>query len=337
MIIDPHAHIAPESFIQDVRKKRFGNAVTIEKGESWELLVVRSEILGQKRVHKNPLPKDAYDVELRLKGMKKLGVDMQILSVVPPMTHYTLDAGLNKELSASLNDALLALTRQYPDKFRCMAQVPLQTPKAAAKELARAVKSGHIGLQIASNVAGKNLDDRALDVVWKKAVQLDVPILIHPMDVLGGNDRLKDYYLRNLIGNPLDTTIAAACLIFGGVFDRFPKIKFLLSHTGGFTPWIRGRWQHGYKVRSEPKANKAKRPELYFKKFYYDTITHNADAFEFAVKTLGIGRILYGSDYPFDMGYLNKAVKIPGLSRFSKDDQERILFKNVRRLYKSKF
>ena len=86
MIIDPHAHIAPESFIEDVRKKRFGKAVTIEKGRPWELLVVRSKILGQERVHKNPLPKEAYDVDLRLKGMKKQGVDMQVLSVVPPMT-----------------------------------------------------------------------------------------------------------------------------------------------------------------------------------------------------------------------------------------------------------
>lgn len=337
MIIDPHAHIAPESFIQDVRQKRFGSAVTIEKGKPWELLVLRSTVLGQKRVNKNPLPRDTYDVELRLKGMKKQGVDIQILSVVPPMTYYALDSGLNKELSASLNDALLELTRQYPDKFRCMAQIPLQAPKAAAKELQRAVKAGHIGLQIGSNVAGKNLDDRALDVVWQKVVQLDVPVLIHPVDVMGVNDRLKDYYLRNLIGNPLDTAVCAACLIFGGVFDRFPKIKFLLSHTGGFTPWIRGRWQHGYKVRPEPKIKKANPPERYFKKFYYDTITHNADAFEFAVKSLGVSRLLYGSDYPFDMGNLNKATKIPGLSRFSKDVQDRILYKNTRRLYKLNF
>ena len=102
-------------------------------------------------------------------------------------------------------------------------------------------------------------------------------------------------------------------------------------------PWvIRGRWQHGYKVRPEPKAKKAHPPERYFKKFYYDTITHNADAFEFAVKTLGVGRMLYGSDYPFDMGCLNRAVKIPGLSRFPQKNQNRILFENVKKLYKIK-
>ena len=134
----------------------------------------------------------------------------------------------------------------------------------------------------------------------------------------------------------MDTTIAAACLIFGGVFDRFPNLKFLLAHTGGFTPWIRGRWQHGYKVRPEPKTKKAQPPERYFKKFYYDTITHNADALEFAVKTLGVNRILYGTDYPFDMGSLNRATRIPGILRFTKAEQDKIFYKNTRRLYKLK-
>ncbi len=336
MIIDPHAHISPESFIEDVRKKRFGRAVTIEKGKPWELLVTRIKILGKERVHKNPLPKETYDVGLRLKGMKKQDVDMQILSVVPPMTYYALDKGLNRELSASLNEALLKIAGERPDKFRCMAQIPLQDPKAAAKELQRAVKAGHLGAQIGSNVAGGNLDDRKLDPVWRMAQKLDVPIFIHPTDVMGVNDRLKDYYLRNFIGNPLDTTIAAASLIFGGVFDRFPKIKFLLSHTGGFVPWIRGRWQHGYGERLEPKVNKAKAPENYYKKFYYDTIIHNADAFEYAVKSLGVNRILYGTDYPFDMGYLKKAGKIPGFSKFKKKDQKKMLFDNVKKLYKLK-
>ncbi|MBT3352631.1 MAG: amidohydrolase family protein [Nitrospinaceae bacterium] len=336
MIIDPHAHISPESFIDDVRKKRFGKSVTIRKGKPWEFLVTRTKILGKERVHVNPLPKETYDVSLRLKGMKKQNVDMQILSVVPPMTYYALDKGLNKELSASLNESLLKIVDENPDKFRCMAQIPLQDPKAAAKELERAVKKGHLGCQIGSNVAGTNLDDKKLDPVWRMAQKLDVPIFIHPTDVMGVNDRLKDYYLRNFIGNPLDTTIAAACLIFGGVFDRFPKVKFLLSHVGGFTPWIRGRWQHGYGERQEPKVNKAKAPENYFKKFYYDTIIHNADSFEFAVKSLGVNRILYGTDYPFDMGNLSRAEKIPGLSRFSKKDQQKMLVGNVKKLYKLK-
>jgi aminocarboxymuconate-semialdehyde decarboxylase len=136
-----------------------------------------------------------------------------------------------------------------------------------------------------------------------------------------------------LIGNPLDTSIAVASLIFGGVLDRYPKLRFYLSHMGGYVPWIRGRWQHGYSVREEPKINGAKDPEQYIGKFYYDTIIHNPDCFEFAVKTLGVDRIIYGTDYPADMANHQPAREIPGMKRLSKVDQEKILSGNVKKLY----
>ena len=118
------------------------------------------------------------------------------------------------------------------------------------------------------------------------------------------------------------------------MLDRCPDIKFYLSHAGGCVPWIRGRWQHGYGERPEPKVRGAKDPEQYFDKFYYDTIIHNADAFEYAVKTLGADRILYGTDYPADMGNHQRARDIPGLSRLSEADQEKILTSNAKKLYK---
>ena len=307
MVIDPHAHILPRNFIEDVRAGKFGPALSIEPGGKWELLITRGRVLGKDRVHRNPLPVRTYDVDLRLKDMDATGVDRQILSVVPPCMYYSFDAGLCREIASSFNDRLAELARTYSERFSCMATVPLQDPPAAAKELERAAVLGHSGVQIGSNVAGKNLDDPALDIFWQKLVSLDIPVLIHPIDVLGLEDRLKDYYLSNLIGNPLDTSIAAATLIFGGVMDRFPALKVLLCHTGGFTPWIRGRWQHGYAEREEPKGRGARPPEAYFQKFYYDTIIHNADCLEFAWKTLGADQIVFGTDYPFDMGDLGPA------------------------------
>ena len=131
-----------------------------------------------------------------------------------------------------------------------------------------------------------------------------------------------------------DTTVAVACLIFGGVLDRFPSLKFLLSHAGGFTPWIRGRWQHGYGERKEPKEHGAKDHERYFGKFYYDTIIHNPDCLEFAARTIGAGNVVYGTDYPFDMGDLCPAREVPGRSRLASADQEKILAGNARKLYK---
>lgn len=334
MAIDPHAHIIDEGFINSVRAGKFGPALSIEPGKNWELLITRNRVLGKERLHRNPLPRQAFDIGMRLKDMDAAGVERQILSVVPPTMYYGLDIGLCREIASAFNDSLVALARKYPERFSCMATVPLPDPPAAARELERAVKMGHVGVEIGSNVAGKNLDDPALDPFWQKAADLDVPIFIHPTDVLGLEDRLKDYYLNNFIGNPLDTTIAAACLIFGGVMDRFPGLKVILSHMGGFTPFIRGRWEHGYGERDEPKRNGAKHPEAYIGKFYYDTIIHNPDCFEFAYKTIGPDHIVYGTDYPFDMGDMGPAKEIAGLARIPAADQEKILSGNTKKLYR---
>ncbi|MEW6332673.1 MAG: amidohydrolase family protein [Thermodesulfobacteriota bacterium] len=334
MVIDPHAHVLPEAFIRAVRAGEFGPDLFIEQSSKWELLMTRNQVLGRERVHRNPLPSRVYDIELRLKDMDDTGVDRQILSVVPPCMYYGLDAGLSREIAASFNDSLAGLARTYPQRFSCMATVALQDPQGAAMELDRAAGLGHFGVQIGSNVAGRNLDDPALDPFWEKVVSLDFPVLIHPIDVLGLDDRLKDYYLQNLIGNPLDTSIGVASLIFGGVLDRFPALTFLLSHTGGFTPWIRGRWQHGYHEREEPKSKGAQPPDTYLGRFYYDTIIHNPDCLEFAWKTLGADRLFFGTDYPFDMGYAGAAAEVPGLGRLPAADREKILEGNMRRLYR---
>ena len=334
MAIDPHAHMIPASWIEDIRAGRLGSAVSIVPGDGTEQFVTKFTVLGQERTNAYPLPKETYDLDMRLNDMKRMGVERQILSVVPTFMFYSLDARLSLEAAVSINDALLDLTRKHPGAFSCMATAPLQDPPAAARELERAVKKGHVGVQIGANVSGKNLDDPSLDAFWAKVVELDVPVFIHPAGARGFEDRLGKYYLSNFIGNPLDTTVAVACLIFGGVLDRFPSLKFLLSHAGGFTPWIRGRWQHGYGERKEPKVYGAKDPEQYFGKFYYDTIIHNPDCLEFAARTIGAGSVVYGTDYPFDLGDLCPAREIPGLSRLSSADQEKILTGNARKLYK---
>ena len=332
--IDPHTHCYPEAFAEDVRRGRFGSALVTETSNGSEFIVARGRTQGRDFEVRVKLTPRNVDPEVRFKDMKRMGVERQILSVNPQMALYTLEASVTKELAISVNDSLSALARQYPDKFSCMAAVPLQDPPAASAELERAHRTGHIGVGILSNVAGMNLHDPSLDVFWAKVSELDLTVFIHPQTVLGGTDRLREFHLKNLIGNPLDTSIAAACLIFGGVLDRYPKLRFYLSHMGGFVPWIRGRWQHGYKVREEPKIHGAKDPEKYIRRFYYDTIIHNPNSFELAVKTVGSDRIAYGTDYPADMGYHQPARAIPGLSRFSKTDQEKILFRNANKLYK---
>jgi aminocarboxymuconate-semialdehyde decarboxylase len=331
--IDPHNHTYPHAFVEDLRRGCFGSNAVIEKDKGSEWIIIRGKAVGKNSEIRHKFAPMYYDLELRFKDMARMGVDRHVLSVRPELMFYGLEAEANKEFAASMNDGLSAMARQYPEKFSCMATVPLQDPSAAADELARAKKAGHIGVMINSNVAGMNLNDRSLDVFWAKTSELDLPVFIHPSNVCGQADRLKEFHLRNLIGNPLDTSIAVASLIFGGVLDRYPKLCFYLSHMGGYVPWIRGRWQHGYSVREEPKVHGAKDPEQYIGKFYYDTIIHNPDCFEFAVKTLGVDRIIYGTDYPADMANHQPAREIPGMKRLSKVDQEKILSGNVKKLY----
>jgi aminocarboxymuconate-semialdehyde decarboxylase len=154
---------------------------------------------------------------------------------------------------------------------------------------------------IGSNIEGRNLDDPSFEPVWAAAAEVSAFMLIHPNKVAGA-DRLRNYYLTNLIGNPLDTTIAAASLVFGGVMERYPNIKICLAHGGGFTPYQAGRWVHGWHVRNEPKKSLKVSPEASLRRFYYDTIVHARPQLESLVGWAGASHVLLGSDYPYDMG-----------------------------------
>jgi aminocarboxymuconate-semialdehyde decarboxylase len=249
-----------------------------------------------------PFPRGGWDLERRFAEMDAAEVDVQVLSAAPQTYLYDQEASLGAACATLQNDAIAKLVAAHPDRFLGIATLPLQAPQRAADELRRAVLTlGFHGAMIGSNVDGKNLDDPALEPLWATAAELDALILIHPYNVAGA-DRLRSYYLNNLIGNPLDTTIAAACLVFGGVLERHPQLKVLLVHGGGFVPYQAGRWVHGWKVRPEPQVHLKQSPEPWIDRFYYDTILHAKPQLEFLVDSVGPSRVLLGSDYPYDMG-----------------------------------
>ena len=178
----------------------------------------------------------------------------------------------------------------------------MQDPNRAAATLERAItQHGLRGVHLGSNVGGRNLDDPALDPVWAVMQAHKLFVLVHPHRVVGA-ERMHSYYLTNLIGNPLETTIAAASLVFGGVIERHPDIRFTLSHGGGFTPYQAGRFIHGWNVRKEPHARLKGHPSESLNKLLYDSITHATGALQFLLKDVGSERIIFGTDYPFDMG-----------------------------------
>jgi aminocarboxymuconate-semialdehyde decarboxylase len=276
--LDIHTHVLTEEMIDLIRKEapKVAPRMTAIDQDSFVL-----EIAGTPY---RPFPRGGFDIERRFADMDAAEVDMQVLCA-------TLQ-----------NDQIAKLVAAHPQRFLGIATLPMQAPELAAAELRRAVRTLKLrGAMIGSNVMGRNLDHPELEPVWAAASELDVPLLIHPVNV-GAADRLRSYYLNNLIGNPLDTTIAAACLVFGGVLERHPRLKVCLVHGGGFVPYQAGRWAHGWQVRPEPKVNIKQSPEPWIDRFLYDTILHSKESLEFLVGSAGPKRVLLGSDYPYDMG-----------------------------------
>ncbi|MFC4171080.1 amidohydrolase family protein [Microvirga sp. GCM10011540] len=305
--IDVHAHILTEEMMRLMRREAPDIGPTLsEVDEHGGVLQVGSIV-------QRPFPRGAWDLELRLRDMDQAEVDMQVLSVCPQTFLYDRDPALTAALSSIQNDEIAKIVRQHPDRFLGIATLPMQDPERAVAELRRAMTQlGLSGAQIGSHVEGRNLDDPALEPLWAAAEELGAFILVHPQKTAAG-DRLKSYYLKNLIGNPLDTTIAAASLVFGGVLERHPNLKFCFAHGGGFMPYQTGRMNHGYDVRAEGKVNLKEPPEVSIRRLYFDCILHFEPALRYLVDTFGADHVLLGSDYPFDMGTMDGVRQIRAL------------------------
>src|SRR5712692_8871749 len=305
---DIHAHILTEETIRLLQREAPKIAPKLSQiDDQFGTL----DVAGN--VYRN-FPRGGWDLERRLQDMAAAKVDVQVLSVCPQTFVYAQPPALAAAFARIQNEQLAKLVKARPDRFLAMATLPMQAPRQAADELRHAVSVlGLRGAQIGSNVAGKNLDDPELEPVWATAAELDAFILVHPINV-AGMDRLGSYYLNNLIGNPLDTTIAAACLVFSGVLERYPSLKICLAHGGGFVPYQAGRFVHGWQVRAEPKVKLPKPPTDSLQRFYFDTIVHSTEVLEFLVRNAGADRVLLGSDYPFDMGMPDGVLQVRSLS-----------------------
>ena len=312
--IDTHTHVLDDDTIKILQKEIPRLGLKLSSVDADNSLI---EVAG---VPYRPFPRGGHDVERRLKDMDATEVDVHVLSGAPQTWLYGQEASVGVAASIIQNDGIARLVRQKPDRFCGIATLPMQAPEEAAKELRRVMTTlGLRGAMIGSNVGGKNLDDPSFEPLWAAASELDAFFMIHPGNVAGA-DRLRSYYLGNLIGNPLDTTIAAACLIFGGVLERHPNFKPVMVHGGGFTPYQGGRWVHGWHVRPEPKVHLKHSPEKYLERFRYDTICHSKASLEFLIASTGADRIFLGSDYPYDMGMMDcvqhvRALGIPAPDR----------------------
>jgi aminocarboxymuconate-semialdehyde decarboxylase len=297
MNIDIHAHYIPPDSLRVVSEVGQRHGLQLAKNKQGRDVLTRDgkNFLTQ-------LKAEFTDLDLRLSIMDHQGVDMQVLSPASSYYFYWMPAEESLEFAGWLNERFADAVAKYPQRLVGLGSVPMQDGIKAAQELERVItKLGLRGVEVASNINGRYLDDPGFNPFWETAQALDALIFVHPNQVVGA-DRMMDYNLANLIGNPTDTSLAFAKLIFAGVLERFPRLKFLLAHGGGFLPYTWGRLERGYRIQDSATAKITKPPSEYVKLLNFDTITHSRMALEYLVANFGAEKVLLGSDYPYDMG-----------------------------------
>ncbi|MET0536890.1 MAG: amidohydrolase family protein [Xanthobacteraceae bacterium] len=323
--IDIHSHVAvpaaaalvtPHLDPATIPLAHFADAPTRELNQKQER-DIRARITG-------------YDE--RLRELDAMGIDMQLVLPSPPQCYYTVPIDIGVEAARVVNDGLAEYVARRSDRFVALGTVPLMDGSEAARELERCMKSlGMKGAQILTNVAGKELSDAAYAPFWKKAEELRALIVIHPNGFTEAR-RLSRFYFNNVIGNPLETTIALHYLIFDGVIERYPDLKILAVHGGGYLPAYSGRIDHAWGARSDSHSDLPYPPTTYLKKIYFDTVVFTPHQLRELVRLFGADHIIMGTDYPFDMGEYDPLGHLASVEEFDSATVAAVAGGNARRL-----
>jgi len=322
--IDLHNHVIPLTIIEAIERdpKRFGTHIEIRDGKRFFNSHGRmTELLAE-----------FYDSEAKIEWMDRKGIDIAGISVGPPVYFYNLPADAGLEAARLNNDGIAQMVAKYPARLRGMATLPMQNPDAAITELERVVKEYQFkAVEIATSVEGAPLADPKFRKLLKTIEQLGCFIFAHPYQCLaqGGMD---DYYLRNFVGFPLDTTLMIAHLMFSGALDELKKLRILCAHGGGFMPYQLGRFIHGFNVRPEPKQNTKTSPRELFKRFYFDALIHDAQAARYLIDKVGADRVVIGTDHPFDMGPDDPMAAIDAIPGLTANERESVCGRTAKSL-----
>ncbi len=300
MKIDAHAHILPRTWPSLKEKFGYGGFITLEHLASGRANMKRDDGVFFREIEEN-----CWDPKAILVDMDIYNVHTMVLCTVPVLFSYWAQPQDGLWWARFLNDHLAEVVRDHPGRFIGLGTLPMQDASLAVEELIRCKNElGFPGVEIGSNINGKNLDDPTFYPIWEAAEKHHVSIFVHPWEMMGAN-RTADYWGQWLVGMPAETTLAITSMIFGGIFDKFPNLKVMFAHAGGAFPFTVGRISHGYHARPDLcNVNNVKDPADYVGKFYVDGITHNIDALKYLINVMGADKVAYGTDYPFPLGDL---------------------------------
>ncbi len=271
---------------------------------------------------------NCWDAEARLKDCKHTHVDVQVLSTIPIMFNYWAKPEHCYEISRFLNDHIAEVVERYPKKFIGLGTVPMQNTDVAIKELERCKKIGLVGIEIGSNVNDINLNEPQFFPIYEAAQELDLAIFVHPWNMMG-TKQMSKYWLPWLVGMPAETSRAICSMIFGGVFEKFPKLRIAFAHGGGSFPSTVGRIEQGFNVRPDLTAlDNNVSPRKYLGHFYVDSLIHDTKFLQYVIDLIGDDKICCGSDYPFPLGEATPGEEIEALDA-SRKIKDKLLYKNA--------
>ena len=298
-IIDFHNHYYPPAYLDALRSGSSAVEVTIDDD-------------GNPRIYYpgdyNICVPGHRDIDYREKVLMDLGVDMQVLTLTTPGTHVETPATAVK-FAALVNDAFAEVVRRKPGRFMALATLPLNDPASSAKELERACRVlGFRGAMLFSNVNGAGLNEERFWPIYEAANDLGAVLYIHPTHPVGV-EAMTDFWLMPLVGFLMDTTLAASKIVFSGIPERFPKIRWALCHLGGAIPYLAERLDRGFEAFSECRAHISRKPSEYLREFYYDAVNFSPGAIKLAIAFAGVDHLLAGSDYPHQIGSLPKMLE----------------------------
>ncbi len=322
MKIDIHTHIMPDKMPNWVQKFGYGEFIHLEHRNCKACMMKGDKLFRE-------VEENCFDVTLRKKEMDETEVSIQVLSTIPVLFNYWAKPKDGLETSRFFNDHMADSVSKDPDRFIALGTVPMQDVDLAIKEMERCVSELKMpGLEIGSNINGINLGDPQFFPFYKRAEELGCSLFIHPWEMMG-EGQMQKYWLPWLVGMPAETSRAICSMIFGGVIEKFPKLKIAFAHGGGSFPATIGRIEHGFKVRPDLVAvDNAINPRDYIGKFWIDSLVHDEKAMRFIIDVMGVDKICLGSDYPFPLGEHHPGKLIEEMN-FDKSLTNKLLFENA--------
>ncbi|MFT5539154.1 MAG: aminocarboxymuconate-semialdehyde decarboxylase [Alphaproteobacteria bacterium] len=324
-VIDVHAHYNDE-------EARGMMKAAAEKGKVGEHAKVQVGIgiTGERSDNELVLSEPDW----RLKDMLKMGVDFAVLSPAPPRGFYEADGDLSTTVARHINDKVAAIVKDNPDRFLSMGVGQLQHVNLAIREMERAVGDlGLRGIRFPTEINGMELSDPALEPFWDAAESLGTTIYVHPQGFTHPQ-RMKGYYMTNVVANPLETTLATSHLIHSGVIKRHPGLTFYMAHGGGFFPFYAGRFDHAYTTREECRVAIDEPPSAYVRNLYYDTVVFEPRQLRYLIDLVGADHIMLGTDSPYDMGEMDPVGMLERVEGLTDAEREAILRGTAKKVFK---